>query len=179
MPINRRDCEQWISRRRAVDSATGYRFLWVCGRDTEIERSEVSPGLSEMYKIHLARFSGIDVERVTIYVSPFLHGEKRERETTGRRWPLGSRRNLIDRKRGWDIGSEIGFDRWSVTVLTLAYREIRIQPVLADTGLSQSFLSPCPRSLTIELTAWANLAFCTSVTRPSSSYFLWFSADKR
>lgn len=52
----------------------------VCGRDTEIERSEVSPGLSEMYKIHLARFSGIDVERVTIYVSPFLHGEKRKRD---------------------------------------------------------------------------------------------------
>lgn len=111
----------------------------VCGRDTEIERSEVSPGLSEMYKIHLARFSGIDVERVTIYVSPFLHGEKRRRETMGRRWPLGSRRNLIDRKRGWDIGSEIGLDRWSVTVLTLAYREIRIQPVLAATGLSRSF----------------------------------------
>jgi len=63
-----------------VDSATGYRFLRVCGRDIEIERSEVSPGLSEMYKIHLACFSGIDVERVTIYVSPFLHGEKRKRD---------------------------------------------------------------------------------------------------
>jgi len=53
-------------------------FRVVPGRDTEIERSEQSPGLSEMYKIHLARFSGIDVERVTIYVSPFLHGEKEE-----------------------------------------------------------------------------------------------------
>lgn len=82
MPINRRDCKQWISCRRAVDSATGYRFLRVCGRDTEIERPEVSPGLSEMYKIHLARFSGIDVERVTIYVSPFLHG-RRERRGDG------------------------------------------------------------------------------------------------
>jgi len=51
-----------------------------CGRDTKIKRYEVSPGLSEIYKIHLARFSGIDVERVTIYVSPFLHGEKRKRD---------------------------------------------------------------------------------------------------
>ena len=134
MPINRRDCKQWISCRRFGDRLSispgvrsGYRNR---------RGSEVSPGLSEMYKIHLARFSGIDVERVTIYVSPFLHGEKRkrERETMGRRWPLGSRRNLIDRKRGWDIGPEIGLDRWSVTVLTLPYREIRIQPVPAGYG---------------------------------------------
>jgi len=75
MSINRHDCKQWIFRRRF-----DYRFLRVCGRDTEIERFKVSPGLSEMYKIHLARFSGIDVERVTIYVSPFLHGEKRKRD---------------------------------------------------------------------------------------------------
>lgn len=83
MPINRRDCKQWISRRRFGDwlsISPGVRSGY-----TEIERSEVSPGLSEMYKIHLARFSGIDVERVTIYVSPSPHGEKRKRDDRERR----------------------------------------------------------------------------------------------
>lgn len=51
------------------------------GRDTEIQRSELSPELSEMYKIHLARFSGIDIERVTIYVSPFLHRRRKRRRS--------------------------------------------------------------------------------------------------
>lgn len=60
---------------RRVDSASGYRFP----DGTEIERSEPSPRtVGNVYKIHLARFSGIDVERVTIYVSPFLHGKKEE-----------------------------------------------------------------------------------------------------
>lgn len=112
-----------------VDSASGYRLS--ISNDTVDKRTRSCAGnwpTPETYKIHVACFSGIDVERVAIYAEAFS-SRRNERgvEVGASRRPLGSRGNLIDRKRGWDIGFEIGLDRCHVTVLRRGRVRVRLR----------------------------------------------------
>lgn len=66
------------------------------------------------YKVHLARLltDWRQGKSHDFLPSLFLGSGKREGEVGD---PLETVENLIDRKRGWDIGWKIGFDRWPRT----------------------------------------------------------------